>query len=242
MFHDVRWTDEEIARFWDFYGRNRAADHKYFGHKLGGRILGLAERHARLEGPVLDLGCGRGHLTEQILDRGYPCLAVDQSSESVAEVQQRLAGRRGFLGARTGSQFELPLGDGEVGTVFLLEVLEHLSPEKLERALAELARVLRPGGHLVVTVPHDEDLDAARLACPECGAVFHQMQHQQRFDGPRLEGLVMGQGFQTVFLRALNFRYHPDRWFGGLVERARRAFPVLGGYKLPVLMLIARRS
>ncbi len=53
-----------------------------------------------------------------------------------------------------GSLAQLPYGDGSFDRALCLDVLEHLSFEDQARALAELARVLVPGGELFVTVPN----------------------------------------------------------------------------------------
>ena len=71
VYHDVEWTPEKIQRFWDFYGANTASEDSYFSKKFGSRIVGLARRYAELLGPVVDMGCGPGFLTEELLRRGY---------------------------------------------------------------------------------------------------------------------------------------------------------------------------
>jgi SAM-dependent methyltransferase len=78
----------------------------------------------------------------------------------VTQVNRRFAGRAGFLGALQGGFEQISLNDGEAGAVFLVEVLKHLELDDMGRVLAELERVLRPGGHLIITVPNKENLDA----------------------------------------------------------------------------------
>lgn len=46
------------------------------------------------------------------------------------------------------------------------EVLEHLTDDQRRQGLAEMARVLKPGGHVFVTVPADENLAEGRVVCP----------------------------------------------------------------------------
>lgn len=241
MYHEVEWTPEAIRRFWDFYGGNPAAEDSYFGKKFGPRVVGLARRWRALADPVVDMGCGPGYLTEELLRRGCRVRGFDASPQSVERLRERLGGRPGFLGAEVGALDAIPLDDRAAGTLFLIEVLEHFAPDQRERALYEVARVVRPGGHLVLTVPNEEDLDAKKVACPECGCIFHRVQHLQSLDVALVSSLLDRCGFEPRFVSALNFRHFPDRAFHGLVRLAVRRLPALGGRGAPHLMAIGRR-
>jgi SAM-dependent methyltransferase len=88
---------------------------------------------------VLDAGCGEGVLVDEFADRlRITGLDVSYSSDRVT---------RGSLTA-------LPYADGEFDRALCLDVLEHLSFDEQPRAVAELFRVLRPGGRLLVSVPN----------------------------------------------------------------------------------------
>ena len=88
---------------------------------------------------VLDAGCGEGLLVEEYADR-LAMTGVDASYLS-AHVQQA-------------SLTALPFADGHFARALCLDVLEHLSFDDQARALAELSRVLAPGGELLVSVPN----------------------------------------------------------------------------------------
>ncbi|MGE5833260.1 MAG: class I SAM-dependent methyltransferase [Acidobacteriota bacterium] len=88
---------------------------------------------------VLDAGCGEGILVEEFHDR----LAI----EGIDSHYQSDRVRRGSVTA-------LPYPDGSFDHALCLDVLEHLSFEDQDRALAELFRVIRPGGGLLVSVPN----------------------------------------------------------------------------------------
>ena len=93
---------------------------------------------------VLEVGCGQGELARRVGDEpGVRMVAVDQSARMV-ELARRLG-----VDARVADAQALPFGDGEFDCALAHFVLFHL-PD-LDLGLAELARVLRPGGRLVAT-------------------------------------------------------------------------------------------
>ena len=90
---------------------------------------------------VLDAGCGRGELAERLAHTGIDVVALDQSERMV-----ELTRARG-VDALVADVQALPFADGEFDVVVANFMLYHV-PD-VHRALAELARVLRPGGRLV---------------------------------------------------------------------------------------------
>lgn len=108
---------------------------------------------------LLDLGCGAGRHAFEALRRGARVLAADTDAAELAGVAALFAamedeGQVGPGGAGTvvrGDAARLPLPDGAVDRVIAAEVAEHLPDDAA--AFAELARVLRPGGTIAVTVP-----------------------------------------------------------------------------------------
>jgi SAM-dependent methyltransferase len=242
MYHPIEWTPERIERFWDFYSANAAAHGNYFSKQFGGAILALVRGRVRLAGPVVDLGCGPGYFLDHLLRHGLACKAIDSSAEAVASVQARFGGQPGFLGASVGRLDRLPLADGEAGAIFLIEVMEHLTPDQTTMTYAEISRVLRPGGHLIITVPNAENLEANRVACPECGCVFHRMQHLQRFTAESLAQRMTAAGFNVAFSRGVALKHftggRPARAVGVLRQMARR----LRGRPSPNLVAVASRG
>jgi SAM-dependent methyltransferase len=242
MYHPIEWTPERIERFWDFYSANAAAQGNYFSKQYGRAILSLVRGRVHLAGPLVDLGCGPGYFLEELLRNGFACKGIDSSAEAVASVQARLLGRPGFLGAAVGRLDRIPLEDGEAGTVCLIEVMEHLAPDLAEATYAEIHRALRPGGHLIITVPNAENLEANSVACPECGCVFHRMQHLQRFTAESLAQHMTAAGFKVAFSRGVALKHftggRPARVIGVVRQMARR----LQGRPSPNLVAVASRG
>jgi SAM-dependent methyltransferase len=101
---------------------------------------------------VLEVGCGTGTLLGDLVAAGYDCVAVDASPQMVAAARAALRRRR-LDGARsrvTHARAQgLPFADGTFDTVISTFPTPYIADE---RAIREIARVLRPGGRLVVVV------------------------------------------------------------------------------------------
>ena|SRR5947209_1439904 len=94
---------------------------------------------------VLDAGCGSGRTLQELAD--YGTVSGIELSEEAAE----LARARGIGEVRVGRLEELPWDDDTFDLITCLDVIEHTPDDVV--ALAELRRVCRPGGWLLVTVP-----------------------------------------------------------------------------------------
>jgi SAM-dependent methyltransferase len=108
---------------------------------------------------VLDLGCGGGRHAFEAWKRGATVVALDRSEAELKEVRAVTGGMlaAGELadgapgGELNGDALAVAVRDGSFDAVIASEVLEHVWDDT--GALAELVRVLRPGGRLAVTVP-----------------------------------------------------------------------------------------
>jgi SAM-dependent methyltransferase len=108
---------------------------------------------------LLDLGCGGGRHAFQAVRLGARVVALDAMATEVAQVRDTIgamvdAGEvRGDdeAGVVQGDALRLPFADASFDRVIASEVLEHIPDD--DTAMAELSRVLRPGGTMAVTVP-----------------------------------------------------------------------------------------
>jgi len=129
---------EGAAGAWD---RLRA---EVYGRGLGTEaLLALVPS----EWTVADLGCGTGALAAELAPRVRKVVAVDRSAEMLRAARKRLAGARN-VEIHEARLEALPLADASCDAALAVLVLSYL--EEPAAALREAARVLRPGGRLVV--------------------------------------------------------------------------------------------
>ena len=102
---------------------------------------------------LFDGGAGSGEFARKALEAGYcnRVTALEFDPGNFAHLKGNL-GRDSRATVMQGSVLEVPLPDESFDVVQCTQVLEHLVEH--ERAAAELVRVLKPGGHAIITVPH----------------------------------------------------------------------------------------
>ncbi|GAB3846583.1 class I SAM-dependent methyltransferase [Dactylosporangium cerinum] len=139
---------DKIARSYDAVAGRYAAQ---IGDELDGKPLDRALLGALVamagDGPVADLGCGPGHVTAHLAGLGARVVGVDLSAGMVAVARAR----RPDLAFAAGDLCRLPFGDAVFGGALVAYAIIHLEPGARGRAFAELHRVVRPGGPVMVS-------------------------------------------------------------------------------------------
>ncbi|WP_439679804.1 class I SAM-dependent methyltransferase [Embleya sp. MST-111070] len=96
--------------------------------------------------PIADVGCGPGHITGWLAERGVRAVGIDLSPAMVA-IAEREHPKAQF---REGDFLRLPARDGEFGAAIAFYSIIHLDAGELRPAFVELHRVLRPGAQLLL--------------------------------------------------------------------------------------------
>jgi len=97
---------------------------------------------------AVDLGAGTGFLTRGLVERGLRVIAVDSSQVMLDALRERFPDR-GLVDCRVGDANRIPVTDGAVDASLANMVLHHV--EVPARMIREMARIIRPGGRVVVT-------------------------------------------------------------------------------------------
>jgi ArsR family transcriptional regulator len=183
--------------------RRRAKSQEFFASAAGGwdrlrselfgdtfflwGVLGLIEPNL----VVGDLGCGTGQLTETVAPYVKQVIAVDSSPDMLDAARQRV-GAAPNVDLRQGDLEHLPIEAGELDAAMLSLVL-HYSPSPA-RALADVARALRPGGRVLVVdmLPHERQEYQQQMGHVWLG-----------FSEKQMTRLLTGAGFGDVRFRML---------------------------------------
>ncbi|GAB2979442.1 class I SAM-dependent methyltransferase [Actinotalea caeni] len=128
-----------------YAGEMRTRADRPLGAERTARVQAFADALTEAD-TVLEVGCGAGRDGRVLAAGRGRYLGIDLSPEGVAIC--RTLG----LDARVASATALPVADASVDAVWSMSTLMHLDPAAFEQALAEIARVLRPGGVAAVGV------------------------------------------------------------------------------------------
>ena len=156
---------------------------------------------------ILDAGCGTGVNLAWLAEFG-DVTGVDNSPEAI-----RFCHLRNERNVQEASLLDLPYEDGSFDLVTALDVLEHIEDD--EKALQEIARVCKPGGCLLVTVPVYPSL---------WGEHDEINEHKRRYLPKRLLIMIEANGFELVHRSFMNAVLLPAAFVWRWYRRIRRWF------------------
>lgn len=158
---------EKVASQWDQMRKG------FFSDNVREKALGVANIKAGQL--AADIGAGTGFITEGLMQKGLDVIAVDQSQAMLEEMKRKFH-LFDTIDYRIGESDHLPIQDGTVDAVFSNMYLHHV--ESPQEAIKEMARVLKTGGHIVIT-----DMD-------EHGYEFLRDEHNDRWFGFKREDIA----------------------------------------------------
>jgi SAM-dependent methyltransferase len=203
---------------------------------------------------ILDVGCGTGLMLHQ-LSRYGEVAGVDLSDEALAYCRAR-----GCQNVQKASVLELPFPDRSFDLVTAVDVLEHTVDDR--EAVREWARVLKPGGRLVIFVPahqwlwslqdeisgHQRRYTSRTLRLP-VEASGLRIERQSYVSALLLPMILVGRQWLKVYRRFREVRTENDlhpAWSNGILGRIFRAeIPILRRINLPTgssILCVAAKS
>ncbi|HEY2961179.1 MAG TPA: methyltransferase domain-containing protein [Pyrinomonadaceae bacterium] len=206
-----------------------ADGNNYHFHVRRDRVLALLPEKL---GRVLDLGCGPGVMTEVVLERGGVFDGVDLSPEMISEAKEKF-GHLPNVNFATGNIEAIDAADNSYDQLICMAVTEYLQTP--DRALSEIARVLKPGGIAIITTPKRWTISRVIVAATKPVRVLAKLfgaatadhlprlrlQPQELDDAARRAGLIADGGSQYHYTP---FAYPLTRVAPGLMMRLNMPF------------------
>jgi SAM-dependent methyltransferase len=155
-------------------------------HLLARAITGLAP------GRAIDIGAAGGGNTRVLREHGWDAVALEYGADGAAVAHER------GLATLRGDATNLPLADDSLDLVIAFDVLEHLQDD--DAAVAEVRRILRPGGTYLVAVPADPRLWSSHDVAVD---------HVRRYTREGLVELLERGGFEVADVKSWNVLLRP---------------------------------
>lgn len=194
---------------------------------------------------ALDIGCGAGRHAFELYRRGAHVVALDHDAAELATVTAMFtamaeageAPKEAIATAVRGDALALPFPDGLFDCVIASEVFEHIPAD--EQAMLELARVVRPGGVVAVTVPRW----FPERVCWWLSDAYHEVAggHVRIYRLTELLGKLRDTGLHPMHHQHAHALHSPYWWLKCLVGVDREKHPLTQAYHRMLVWDIMRR-
>ncbi len=186
---------------------------------------------------LLDLGCGFGRHAFEAAKRGARVVAFDYAATELKEVRNTFGAMASAgevagdscAGTVQGDATLLPFRDGAFDRIIAAEVLEHIGDDT--EALTELARVLRPGGAMAVTVPSYVPERICWALSEEYHAPYVQGGHVRIYKEWELRDKLRAVGLEPGFAHHAHALHSPYWWLRCAVGPTNDEHTLVDGYR-----------
>jgi ubiquinone/menaquinone biosynthesis C-methylase UbiE len=205
---------DRAAQYWEDVYQHRDVTGQIYRERQAAVLRMVDTLFLRRNTRILEVGCGAGATSVALASRMYRVEAVD-SVEKMISATRRLAAQAGvsdLVSSRMADIHSLPYADGEFELVLAIGVMPWMP--SLRAPLRELARVVAPGGHLIVTA--DNSIRISRLLDP-VGSAIHFVGNTLRRLKLRSNGAVARMYTPSQFnaaLKAAGFEVERGRTIG----------------------------
>ncbi|GAA3951881.1 class I SAM-dependent methyltransferase [Gordonia caeni] len=183
---------------------------------------------------AIDIGAGQGRHSYEMLRRGAEVTAFDQSEKDMADVAEmfgalQVAGEAPEYAVGTtevGDALRLPYDDESFDVVLMSEILEHIPND--EAAIAEMVRILKPGGLAAVTVPRYWP----EKICWALSDEYHEVEggHVRIYRASDLAGKLEAAGLEVTGSDHAHALHSPFWWLKCAVGVENEKNPLVRGY------------
>jgi len=168
----------------DFLAKQNLEENKSFwqiNQKKITHVLRKTKKYFKKISTSCDIGIGNGYTVKYFYSRGVKTTGVDISPYLINRLKNDFSEKNLDIQLIEADITQSLPSDSVFDLISCFDVLEHLPGEGLNSALKNIAKSLNPNGLLIGTVPLRENLDLARVICPECRTKFHPIGHHHSF-------------------------------------------------------------
>ena len=225
----LKWTDELVSSIWEYYSTRPEA---YFTNQFGDQVLEQTLRFAPHNALICDYGCGAGFLLKRLVER-HKSSGIDHTRENLKKAAEIIGPHKNLEGLHHISETESL--DGTFDAIYFVETIEHLLDHHITPTMEKMHNLLKPGGVIICTTPHDEDLSEQEVYCPTTRKTFHRYQHVRSFTKDSLREDFERYGFEHIV------SFGTDFTASGFMAQMKTRLREFLGRKNPHLVCVVKR-
>ena len=222
---------------WTYYQNERAEDFQGAEPRMAYIINTIRRQQRNSDICLLNIGAGNGNFEKMAAAKGWNIYSIDPDEKTVNRLKSI-----GIKAVKAHIE-KIVFENNKFDFVVASEVLEHLSVEQCNLGIAEVKRVLKPGGWFIGTVPHRENLHQNIVFCPYCNSTFHRWGHMRSFELKTL-ATYLSRFFHNVHVKRTAFVTLRGNGMRGLIKGFVRIVLAKMGEEIavPSILFLARKE